>query len=183
MADAVALSHDADAASSQTSSYADTASSGGAPSTSGLFADSANVSQTTLDTDITSPSSSDLPVTGKTNDNRDLHVSERHQNSLSSTLPNAGYRLCTPENQTDASSGDASMTSPMSITTPVNGVKRSADREVKDRRPTLLASPPDLARTHNARSESVSSSGSRAGEVSGIPKIFHGCHAGLQRVP
>lgn len=71
-------------------------------------------------------------------------------------------RLRTPEDQT---ASDSPIASPASATSPVTGIKRMADGAVKSGTNSLLSSPADAARMHR-RAESMSSTGSKAGEVS-----------------
>ncbi|GAB7337199.1 hypothetical protein MBLNU457_g2579t1 [Dothideomycetes sp. NU457] len=101
-------------------------------------------------------------------ENRDgLTTANTNANNGDRSLPSSlsNDRLRTPEERTDASLRENSPTSPMSVTTPVNGVKRTANGIVKNNTSSVVNSPANATPTERRRAESVSSSSSKAGEA------------------
>ena len=116
-----------------------------------LQSSSSNVSQLTNYTDVTSPSSS-----APTKDGHAL---------LQASQPDG--RAHTPEHQTQQNGNIHPLASPMSIVSPasVNGAKRTASGHVKSA-PSLPNTPMDATfGRRRSRGESISSTGSRAGEL------------------
>lgn len=151
--------HETNAASSQDSTYS-ISSSSGAVSVPSLLNSSNNVSQTTLDTDATSPIS---PKSNKDYVQKQYNWSqERSSGSLA--VKRSNDRLRTPERQVNAPRHDLGLTSPMSIGTPASGMKRMASGAVKSMGNGIMDSPASV-RTHR-RADSESSTGSKASEVS-----------------
>ncbi|KAF2154368.1 hypothetical protein K461DRAFT_267398 [Myriangium duriaei CBS 260.36] len=117
-----------------------------------MAASSDTNSQTTADTEVTSPTSPYKPS---------HNVSHAVQFPPAST----GWRMRTPEDQTNASDAKSALASPMSVTTPVNGHKRMASGQMKY---PQLHSPVDTSRQYarpSGRACSVGSTGSRASEA------------------
>lgn len=144
-------------------STASVASSGGAISS---LPTSTNVSQTTLDTAVTSPMSP-RSVTDYICKNSDT-ISQDWKPSNGNEIGAASRgndRLRTPEEQTDAPGREHSVTTPMSISTPGNGLKRTANGAIKSAGDNVLSSPLGPGQV---RGGSVSSTGSKAGEVSNL---------------
>ena len=157
---------DISAPSSQ-GSIASVASSGGAASAPSLPASSNNVSQITLDTDLTTPISPQS-ATDYTTSEDNLPAAKWTPPRKDRTLTSYknGDRLRTPEDQTDASDQRRGFTSPMSMTTPTNGLKRSASGAIKSPEYNNMGSPVEMARPNRGRAESMSSTSSKASEVS-----------------
>jgi len=149
-------------------SIASQASSQPATSARSLMA-SSNNSQATIDTDFTSINSQTSAISMK--ENREGYTSTKtfpNQREWTQASPRANGRLRTPEDQIDAS-GRANNShmphSPMNVTTPINGIKRTADGVVKNGTTSITNSPANATPTDRQRAESVSSSSSKAGEV------------------
>jgi hypothetical protein len=117
---------------------------------------SSNLSQLTNYTDPTSPAAVTAP---------------KHLANGFTAAAGAGRRAITPENQTLQPSGYV-LASPMSVTSPVsttNGAKRTASGHVKNA-PSLPSTPMMGTFAGRARAESMSSTGSRAGELAATLK-------------
>jgi len=159
-------------------SIASHASSQPATSARSLMA-SSNNSQATIDTDLTSPKSQLSTISMK--ENREGYTSKRsfaNERELIQTSPRPYGRLRTPEDQIDASTCANKPhipNSPMGVTTPVNGIKRTADGIVKNGTTSITTSPANATPTDRQRAESVSSSSSKAGEVC---RYFSQCFVG-----
>jgi len=141
------------------------ASSKAAASSQSLMAASSNVSQMSVNTSLTSPASP-IPISAKentrTSTSSPVRMSQKTQPLNTLRVQN---RLRTPEEQLDASSRHTSPTSPLNVTTPVNGVKRTANGTVKNWKSSKTTSPVFATVAGRPRTASVSSTSSKAGEV------------------
>lgn len=131
---------------------------------------SSNVSQITVDTDLTSPpSSSPAGSQSQTGPEKPVSQSVSQGNAQdAATAAGNGTQPRTPEpepgTQAQVVPGSAAK-SPVTVVTPVNGAKRTADGMVKSMG-TSSGSPAQLDVAGRSRAESLSSSGSKASEVS-----------------
>ncbi|KAK4505851.1 hypothetical protein PRZ48_003816 [Zasmidium cellare] len=126
----------------------------------GLQGSDSNLSQITTYTDLTSPSSSAASKAAK----------DAAQSANNSQIP----RDTTPENATRTPhlNGDNALASPMSIASPVatNGAKRTASGHVKNAHSLSNTPYQSMFPGRDSRRESISSSGSKAGELAATLK-------------
>lgn len=126
----------------------------------GLQGSDSNLSQITTYTDLISPSSS----AGSKPAQDAAHTATNSQSQRDTTPENA--------NRTPHLNGDSALASPMSIASPVatNGAKRTASGYVKNA-PSLSNTPySSVFPGRESRRESISSSGSKAGELAATLK-------------
>lgn len=134
--------------------------SAGSSAGPGLQGSESNLSQITTYTDLTSPSSSSGSKAAK-------DAAQTANNSQT-------HRVTTPEyaNRTPNLNGDNALASPMSITSPVatNGAKRTASGHVKNAHSLSNTPYTSMFPGRDSRRESISSSGSKAGELAATLK-------------
>lgn len=130
-------------------------------------AGSSNLSQITTSTDLTSPSS--------TVDHKYDPVNTASQDASQRPMTTQQiYRNRTPENAQNATntSAESALYSPMSITSPAatNGAKRTASGHVKNAHSITTSPYIGQVPGRDSRRESLSSSGSKAGEIAATLK-------------
>lgn len=154
---------------SQESNVSVTSSNDSAP---GMQTASSNVSQATFDTDLTSPTSQ------SSSQDRLNRIAEGWSprdgiRTLAAASNSRQPRTPTPDEKERAHMSPSMLGSPMSIATPINGAKRTANGVVKSYG-GVLDSPAEVGSARTRRAESTSSNGSKASEVStvcGLPTM------------
>ncbi|GAM84661.1 hypothetical protein ANO11243_026600 [Dothideomycetidae sp. 11243] len=115
--------------------------------------------------DTTSQATADTAATSPTSPSKPLHSAHFASKPPPPDLVQSGWRMRTPENQPHASGNRSAATSPMTVSTPLNGHKRMASGQIKYFEPR---SPVDASRRPadaSGRAVSVGSTGSRVSEV------------------